>query len=295
VTRNTEAQDAETRDVETRDVETRDVETRDAEAPDAEARDAEAQDAEGRDAEARDAETYPYPKDVPYPPPGGQAGGDDESPEANEDARDAAELTDAEADLVDSGGPVDEAEPTEAETDASDDDVEAAAVEIADQQDEAEAAGPERDELPEDPTSADMATPDMATPDMATPDMATPDMATPDTATPDMATPDTAMPDRAVGVAPVAEENKSSVWSEDAATEARRRWHEVQMAFVDDPRAATEQARELVTSTVDSFVAALTKQREALDEEHHDEGADTELLRLEMRRYREVLDRVLGA
>ena len=84
-----------------------------------------------------------------------------------------------------------------------------------------------------------------------------------------------------------------SLWDDDAVAEARQRWHEVQLAFVDDPHGATDRARELVSSTVDSFAASITQQRDALDQWRSDASDDTEQLRMAMQRYRELLDRLL--
>jgi len=72
----------------------------------------------------------------------------------------------------------------------------------------------------------------------------------------------------------------------------RDRWRDVQLRFVDDPKAAADDAANLVDEAVDALAASLRSQKEQLA------GAatsdDTEQLRVRIRGYRDFLDRLLG-
>ncbi len=79
----------------------------------------------------------------------------------------------------------------------------------------------------------------------------------------------------------------------EAAQGFRDRWREVQLRFVDDPRAAAAEAQGLAEEASDALVAALDAIRSDLGGWEATEGADTEHLRVVVRRYRDFLDRVL--
>ena len=75
------------------------------------------------------------------------------------------------------------------------------------------------------------------------------------------------------------------------AGEVRRRWHEVQVAFVDDPRESVERADEMV----EEVVSALSSRRQDLADGWKNLGQDdTERLRLALRDYRSLLERLTG-
>jgi hypothetical protein len=66
---------------------------------------------------------------------------------------------------------------------------------------------------------------------------------------------------------------------------------------VDDPRAAAEEAQALVTETLDRFSASVASRKGELDGWRDTEGADdadTERMRMVVRRYRDLLDRLVG-
>ncbi|GGN37328.1 hypothetical protein FHR83_006427 [Actinoplanes campanulatus] len=70
----------------------------------------------------------------------------------------------------------------------------------------------------------------------------------------------------------------------------RERWRDIQLRFVDDPKAATGEAAGLVDEAVDKLAKALRDHRGSLST-----GTDeTEALRVELRSYRDILDRLLG-
>lgn len=70
----------------------------------------------------------------------------------------------------------------------------------------------------------------------------------------------------------------------------RDRWRDVQLRFVDDPKGATADASGLVDEAVDKLAAALRDHRGSFAKG----SEDTEVLRLEFRNYRDILDRLLG-
>jgi hypothetical protein len=71
----------------------------------------------------------------------------------------------------------------------------------------------------------------------------------------------------------------------------RSRWRDVQAGFVDDPADAVRAAAGLVDEAVQAMVAALHQQRETLEATAGE--ARTEQLRVALRRYRTVFDRLL--
>ncbi|HEX4813298.1 MAG TPA: hypothetical protein VFV66_11160 [Nonomuraea sp.] len=73
------------------------------------------------------------------------------------------------------------------------------------------------------------------------------------------------------------------------------RWREVQASFVDDPGEAVQRADTLVGEVVESLTSSLTTRTNALRDRWKDTGTpDTEQLRLALRDYRNVLDRLLA-
>ncbi|MDF5755859.1 hypothetical protein [Spongiactinospora sp. TRM90649] len=78
------------------------------------------------------------------------------------------------------------------------------------------------------------------------------------------------------------------------AEEIQRRWRDVQTGFVDDPRVAVERADGLVSEVVTAMREALDSRAHRLQEAWKNaEGDDTERLRLALRDYRAVLERLL--
>ncbi|MCG5212584.1 hypothetical protein [Streptosporangium sp. KLBMP 9127] len=76
--------------------------------------------------------------------------------------------------------------------------------------------------------------------------------------------------------------------------DVQRRWHDVQAAFVDDPRAAVEHADELLGEVVTTMTEALNSRTGRLQDTWKNSGeSDTEQLRLALRDYRTLLERLL--
>lgn len=78
----------------------------------------------------------------------------------------------------------------------------------------------------------------------------------------------------------------------------RAEWHSVQAGFVDDPRRSVQQADALIEKSVGLLAEAVTERRHRLrGAEAAPDGtpaASTEDLRLTLREYRSLLDRLLG-
>ncbi|MEV4760672.1 hypothetical protein AB0J86_36995 [Micromonospora sp. NPDC049559] len=81
--------------------------------------------------------------------------------------------------------------------------------------------------------------------------------------------------------------------SAETAEGLRDRWRDVQLRFVDDPRAATGEAAGLLDEALKTFTSALAARRRELDGTPDADAGDTEQLRMVVRRYREFLDRLL--
>ncbi|MGC5020513.1 hypothetical protein [Micromonospora sp. DT47] len=132
-------------------------------------------------------------------------------------------------------------------------------------------------------------------------------------ATPAMVDPDAEAPEGgaagvgaagAVGTAGVAEAARpaganvpthaATLFEADAAQGFRDRWREVQLRFVDDPRAAVGEAQSLVEEAIGALSEALATQKEKLGGWQSAGESDTEQLRVAVRQYRDFLDRVLG-
>jgi hypothetical protein len=83
---------------------------------------------------------------------------------------------------------------------------------------------------------------------------------------------------------------------DDEATSYQRRWEEIQVAFVDEPRRAVEEADTLVATVMQKLADGFAREREGL-EHHWDRGEDvsTEDLRVGLQRYRSFFRRLLSA
>ncbi|WP_434741454.1 hypothetical protein [Micromonospora sp. SH-82] len=86
----------------------------------------------------------------------------------------------------------------------------------------------------------------------------------------------------------------ATLFASETAQGFRDRWRDVQLRFVDDPKAAAGQAQSLVDEAIQALAAALAAQKEKLGSWQDADSADTEDLRVAVRQYRDFLDRVLG-
>jgi hypothetical protein len=91
------------------------------------------------------------------------------------------------------------------------------------------------------------------------------------------------------GDAPVAV--VTAVWAEGSAQDLRNRWREAQLRFVDDPRKAANDTRNLVNEAVEALTAALASHREQLNS--LPTNGDTEQYRVVVQRCRTFFERLL--
>jgi hypothetical protein len=116
----------------------------------------------------------------------------------------------------------------------------------------------------------------------------------PATGTPIESTPPAAV---AVPVAAAAAATPSStadksgnLFDQDDARTFQERWRDVQLRFVDSPKDAAGDAAKLVDEAVEKLSASLRSQREGLN----NNTDDTEQLRVQLRGYRDMLNRILS-
>jgi len=79
-------------------------------------------------------------------------------------------------------------------------------------------------------------------------------------------------------------------------TRFRDRWHELQTAFVDEPREAVAKADELVAELMQQLAKRFNQERSALEGQwSRGEDVSTEDLRISLQRYRSFFERLLAA
>jgi len=85
------------------------------------------------------------------------------------------------------------------------------------------------------------------------------------------------------------------IFPEAEAADLRRSWEAIQAGFVDEPRAAVEEADHLVATTIKRLAETFAEERGRL-EAQWDRGDDvsTEELRLALQRYRTFFGRLLA-
>lgn len=100
------------------------------------------------------------------------------------------------------------------------------------------------------------------------------------------------------GAEPIAEsreERYSPLFERDEAGGYRTRWEAIQAGFVDEPRAAVEQADALVAQVMKRLAESFASERASL-EQQWDRGGEltTEDLRVALKRYRSFFERLLS-
>jgi hypothetical protein len=90
-------------------------------------------------------------------------------------------------------------------------------------------------------------------------------------------------------------DHPTQLFPDNELNDLRARWDKAQIGFVDEPRAAVEQADSLVATVVKRIAEQFANERAEL-EHQWDRGDDvsTEDLRLALRRYRSFFDRLLA-
>ncbi len=90
-------------------------------------------------------------------------------------------------------------------------------------------------------------------------------------------------------------EHLDPLFTANLADDYRSRWRSVQGSFVDDPRKAVAQGDELVTQVLKTLADSFEGERDRLEKElSHTGEASTETLRLALRRYRSLFERLLS-
>jgi hypothetical protein len=81
-----------------------------------------------------------------------------------------------------------------------------------------------------------------------------------------------------------------------AAESFRSRWNEIQVSFVDEPRAAVERADQLVAETMKQLAESFAAERNKLESQWgRGDQVSTEDLRQALQRYRSYFERLLAA
>jgi hypothetical protein len=87
----------------------------------------------------------------------------------------------------------------------------------------------------------------------------------------------------------------NALFAADELHQFRSNWDQVQTSFVDEPRAAVQQADALVSNVVNRIVEQFASEREQLEKQWaRGEDANTEDLRQAFKRYRTFFDRLLS-
>ncbi|MFY1578315.1 hypothetical protein ACN26Z_25795 [Verrucosispora sp. WMMD703] len=151
------------------------------------------------------------------------------------------------------------------------------------------------DRLTDNPVDVDRATDDGSLRTTADDDTAAAGGAGFGSATPTMVDPDTQTSGEATASpGAAAPAGAATLFDDTTAQGFRDRWRDVQLRFVDDPRAAAGEAQSLVEEAMEALSAALAEHRNKLGGWQEAGSSDTEQLRVAVREYRDFLDRVLG-
>jgi hypothetical protein len=96
-------------------------------------------------------------------------------------------------------------------------------------------------------------------------------------------------------IAAAGQAQHNALFPQDELQNFRGRWDQVQTSFVDEPRAAVEQADSLVASVVKRIAEQFANEREQLEKQwDRGDSVNTEDLRQALKRYRAFFDRLLS-
>jgi len=94
---------------------------------------------------------------------------------------------------------------------------------------------------------------------------------------------------------PSAAASATPLFPEHDSQDLRRRWSEVQTAFVDEPRTAVQQADSLVADVMKRLADVFAKERSTLEHQwDRGDNVTTEDLRVALQKYRSFFDRLLA-
>lgn len=92
-----------------------------------------------------------------------------------------------------------------------------------------------------------------------------------------------------------ADDHRTMLFDDQAATDFRTRWNDIQAAFVDSPRSAVERADTLVAETMTRMAESFSAERANLESQwDRGDNVTTEDLRIALQRYRAFFDRLLN-
>ena len=90
-------------------------------------------------------------------------------------------------------------------------------------------------------------------------------------------------------------EHATPLFAKDESEDLRRRWTDIQAAFVDEPRQSVENADSLVASAIKRLAEMFARERSSLEQQWAQGGdVSTEDLRVALQRYRSFFDRLLS-
>jgi hypothetical protein len=103
-------------------------------------------------------------------------------------------------------------------------------------------------------------------------------------------------PEAAAGTGTSAQEDAPELLTGEDEAGFRTRWQEIQNRFVDDPREAVHDADGLVADVMQTLAATFSQHKQDLEAQwSQGEEADTEDLRLALRKYRSFFNRLLSS
>lgn len=95
--------------------------------------------------------------------------------------------------------------------------------------------------------------------------------------------------------ADAAEERRMALFPEEEGRGFHTRWDAIQTGFVDEPRAAVEQADAVVSEMLKRLTDVFSTERARLEEQwKRGENVSTEDLRIALKRYRSFFERLLS-
>ena len=91
------------------------------------------------------------------------------------------------------------------------------------------------------------------------------------------------------------DQHATPLFAKDESEDFRRRWTDIQAAFVDEPRQSVENADSLVASAIKRLAEIFARERSSLEQQWAQGGdVSTEDLRVALQRYRSFFDRLLS-
>ena len=96
-------------------------------------------------------------------------------------------------------------------------------------------------------------------------------------------------------VPPASDESAAPLFSSKESSRMRSRWESIQAAFVDEPRNSLQMADEIVSEAIHHLTEGFAVARKKLEQQgDQGNGASTEDVRLSLRRYKALFERLLS-